>query len=141
VLMVQMSTLVVSAGSQIFALIMHVYFACNVILNVLAVIILSNIMGCAVPTVRMSTPVASSGSRIFSLIMHVYFACNVILTLLTVVMVSNIMGCVSERTGISADGPHVNPGRLLRFSNIFINYACLLCLQCNINSFNCRNGF
>jgi hypothetical protein len=94
-----------------------------------------------VPTVRMSTPVASGGTRIFLLIMHVYFACNVILSVLTVIMVSNIMGSVSERTGVGANGPDVNPGRLLRFSNIFINYACLLCLQCNINSFNCRNSF
>jgi hypothetical protein len=91
--------------------------------------------------VQMSTPVASAGSQIFSLIMQVYFACNVILSVLTVVMVSNIMGRVSERTGVGADGSDVNPGCLHRFSNIFINYACLLCLQCNINSFNCFNGF
>jgi hypothetical protein len=95
----------------------------------------------SVPTVRMSTPVASGGSQIFLLIMQVYFVCNVILSVLTVIMVSNIMGCVSERTGVGADGPDVNPGRLCRFLNIFINYACLLCLQCNINSFNCHNGF
>jgi hypothetical protein len=85
-----------------------------------------------VPMVRMSAPVTSGGCRIFSLIMHVYFACNVILTHLTVVILSNIMGCVSERTVVGSDAPDVNPGRLGRFSNIFINYACLLCLQCNI---------
>jgi hypothetical protein len=90
---------------------------------------------------RMSTPVASAGSQIFSLIMHVNFACNVILTLLTVVIHSNIMGCVSERTGVGSDAPDVNPDPLGRYSNIFINYASLLCLQCNIRCFNCRNGF
>jgi hypothetical protein len=95
----------------------------------------------SVPMLRMSTLVASGGSRIFALIMQFYFACNVILSVLTVIMVSNIMGCVSERTGVGADGPNVNPGHLGRLSNIFINYACLLCLQCNINSFNCRNSF
>jgi hypothetical protein len=91
--------------------------------------------------VRISTPVASSGSRIFSLSMQFYFACNVILTHLTVVMVSNIMGCVSERTEVGSEGPNVNPGRLGRFSNIFINYACLFCLQCNIKCFGCHSCF
>ena len=42
---VRMSTPVASAGSQIFLLIMQVYFACNVILSVLTVVIVSNIMG------------------------------------------------------------------------------------------------
>jgi hypothetical protein len=90
---------------------------------------------------RMLTPVASAGAQIFSLIMQVYFACNVILSVLTVIIISNIMGSVSERTGVGADGPDVNPGRLGRFSNISINYAGLHSLQCNINSFNCCNGF
>jgi hypothetical protein len=134
--MVRILTPVASAGSRIFSLIMHVYFACNVILTLLTVVILSNIMGC----VSERTGVGSD-APIFSLIMQVYFACNVILSVLTVIMVSNIMGCVSERTEVGADGPNVNPGHLGRLSNIFINYASLLCLQCNINSFNCHNSF
>jgi hypothetical protein len=41
-----MSTPVASAGSGIFSLIMQVYFACNVILSVFTVVIVSNMMGC-----------------------------------------------------------------------------------------------
>jgi len=79
----------------------------------------------------MSTPVASAGSLILSLIIQVYFACNVILSVLTVIIVSNIMRSVSERNEVGPEGPDINPGNLGRFSNIFINYASLLCLQCN----------
>jgi hypothetical protein len=39
-----MSTLVSLAGFGIFSLIMHVYFACNGILSVLTVVIVSNMM-------------------------------------------------------------------------------------------------
>jgi hypothetical protein len=89
----------------------------------------------------MPTPVASAGSQICLPIMKVNFACNGILSVLTVVIVSNIMGSVSERTKVGPEGLNVNPGLLGRFSNIFINYACLLCLQSNVKYFNCRNCF
>jgi hypothetical protein len=95
----------------------------------------------SVPKVHMSTLVSLAGFGIFSLIMHVYFACNVILSVLTVVIVSNMMGSVSESTEVGPEDPPVNPGLLGGFSNIFINYACLLCLQWNIKCFHCCNCF
>jgi hypothetical protein len=54
-----MPTPVASAGSHIFSLIMQVYIACNVTLNVLAVIFVSNIMG----SVSERTEVSLPGSR------------------------------------------------------------------------------
>jgi hypothetical protein len=66
-----------------------------------------------------------------AVIIQVHFACNVILNVLTVIIVSNIMGSVFERTKV---GPDVNPSCLGRFSNIFINYASSLCLQCNTHA-------
>ena len=79
----------------------------------------------------MSTSVALVGCHIFSLIMQVCLAYNVILNVLTVIVVSNIMRSVSERTEVIPKGLDVNPGLIGRFSNIFNNYASLLCFQCN----------
>jgi hypothetical protein len=79
----------------------------------------------------MSTSVALAGCHIFSLIMQVCLAYNVILNYLTVIVVSNIIRSVSDRTEVIPEGLGVNPGCFGWFPNIFINYASLLCLQCN----------
>jgi hypothetical protein len=89
----------------------------------------------------MSTPVALACCKIISIIMQVCLYYKVILNVQTFLVVYNIMGSVYEKTKVIPKGPEVNPGRLGRSSNIFINYAGLLCMQCNIKCFNCCNCF
>jgi hypothetical protein len=79
--------------------------------------------------VQTSTLVALAGSQIFSIIIQVCLAYNVILDVLTVVVVPYMMGSIYLWTKAIPEGPYVNPGRLGRFSNIFNNYASLLCFQ------------
>jgi hypothetical protein len=67
--------------------------------------------------------------------------CNIQLYCFPIAFVLNIIKTVAGWTKVGPEGPDVNPGRLGRFSNIFFNYAGLLCLQCNIKCFNCHNCF
>jgi len=75
------------------------------------------------------SPAPLASSQIFSIIMQVCLAYNVILNVLTAIVVSNIMRSVLERTEDIPEVLYVNPSPIGRFSNIFNNYASLLCFQ------------
>jgi hypothetical protein len=79
--------------------------------------------------VQTLTSVVLADSQIFSMIMQVGLAYNVILNVITVIVVLYMMGSIYQWTEPIPEGPCVNPGRHGRFSNIFNNYASLLCFQ------------
>ena len=68
----------------------------------------------------------------FSIIMQMCWTCKVKCMAVNMYhIVLKNMGSVSRWTKAIPEGPDVNPGCLGQFSNIFNNYASLLCLQCN----------